>query len=173
MDLEAFQTSVLPLKSKLFRFALRILGNADEAKDVVQEVFTRVWAKGKAMEEVRNWEAWCMRVVHNLAIDRIRLNHRQHTVPLSDGLHIRHDTLSPHDRTELVESMRQVAEIMTTLPPKQQQVIHLRDVEGYSYKEICEVLDLDMSQVKVYLFRARNALREKLSRMNAYGLKGN
>ena len=111
-----------------------------------------------------------MRVVHNLSIDRIRLNNRQHALPLSEGLHIHHDTPSPHDRTELVESMKQIAEIMATLPQKQQQVIHLRDVEGYSYKEICEVLELDMSQVKVYLFRARNVLREKLTRMNAYGL---
>ncbi|MFO7258176.1 MAG: RNA polymerase sigma factor [Bacteroidota bacterium] len=170
MDLKAFQTTVLPLKSKLFRFALRMLGNADEAKDVVQEVFTRVWTKGRAMDEVRNWEAWCMRVVHNLSIDRIRLNNRQHSVPLSEGLNITQDIPSPHERTELVESMRQVAEIMATLPLKQQQVLHLRDVEGYSYKEICEVLELDMNQVKVYLFRARNAVREKLTRMNAYGL---
>ena len=170
MNLEAFQTSILPLKSKLFRFALRMLGNEDEAKDVVQEVFTRVWKKQEAMDEVRNWEAWCMRIAHNLSVDRIRLNNRHHAVPLSDGLNMLHDTLSPHDRTELAESMKQVAEIMATLPPKQRQVIHLRDVEGYSYKEICEVLGLDMSQVKVYLFRARNALREKLSRMNAYGL---
>ncbi|HEY8512832.1 MAG TPA: RNA polymerase sigma factor [Cyclobacteriaceae bacterium] len=170
MDLKAFQTNVLPLKSKLFRFALRMLGNSDEAKDVVQEVFTRVWTKGKAMEEVHNWEAWCMRVVHNLSIDRIRLNNRQHSVPLSEGLNIVNNAPSPHDRTELVESMRQVSEIMATLPLKQQQVLHLRDVEGYSYKEICDVLDLDMNQVKVYLFRARNALREKLIRMNAYGL---
>jgi RNA polymerase sigma-70 factor (ECF subfamily) len=172
MDLEAFQTTVLPLKSKLYRFAFRMLGNADEAKDVVQEVFTRVWKRGNAMDEVRNWEAWCMRVAHNLSVDRIRLNNRQHAVPLSDGLEMLHDNLSPHDRAELVESMRQVAEIMATLPPKQQQIIYLRDVEGYSYKEICDVLGLEMNQVKVYLFRARNALKEKLTRMNAYGLKG-
>ena len=47
MDHDAFQTNVLPLKSKLFRFALRILGDPDEAKDVVQEVFARVWAREK------------------------------------------------------------------------------------------------------------------------------
>ncbi|HEX7014952.1 MAG TPA: RNA polymerase sigma factor [Cyclobacteriaceae bacterium] len=172
MDLEAFQTSVLPLKSKLFRFAFRILGNSDEAKDVVQEVFVRVWKQGRAMDEIHNWEAWCMRVAHNLSVDRLRLNNRHRSVPLSDHPEILNDTPSPHYRTELAESMKQVAEIMETLPPKQQQIIHLRDVEGYSYKEICEVLELDMSQVKVYLFRARNALREKLTRINAYGLKG-
>jgi RNA polymerase sigma-70 factor (ECF subfamily) len=46
----------------------------------------------------------------------------------------------------------------------------LRDIEGYSYNEICEILELDMSQVKVNLFRARNFVRERLVKMNAYGL---
>jgi RNA polymerase sigma-70 factor (ECF subfamily) len=59
---------------------------------------------------------------------------------------------------------------MTALPEKQRQVMHLRDVEGYSYNEICDILELDMSQVKVNLFRARNAVREKLIKLNAYGL---
>ena len=48
--------------------------------------------------------------------------------------------------------------------------MHLRDVEGYSYKEICDILELDMSQVKISLFRARNVVREKLLKINAYGL---
>ena len=49
-------------------------------------------------------------------------------------------------------------------------MIHLRDIEGYSYNEICEILENDMNQVKVNLFRARNAVREKLTKINAYGL---
>jgi RNA polymerase sigma-70 factor (ECF subfamily) len=59
---------------------------------------------------------------------------------------------------------------MAALPDKQRQVMHLRDVEGYSYNEICDILDIDMNQVKVNLFRARNAVREKLTKANAYGL---
>lgn len=170
MDLEAFQNRVLPLKSKLFRFSMRLLGNEDEAKDIVQEVFTRVW-KGKAeMENVRNWEAWCMRIARNLSLDRIRLNHRQSTGLMNEGFDVLQDAPSPHERAELRESMQQVAKIIASLPSKQRQVIHLRDVEGYSYGEICEILELDMNQVKVNLFRARNALREKLIKINAYGL---
>ncbi|HCW09182.1 MAG TPA: RNA polymerase sigma factor, partial [Cytophagales bacterium] len=61
-------------------------------------------------------------------------------------------------------------ELMTSLPDKQRQVMHLRDIEGYSYNEISEILELDMNQVKVNLFRARNAVREKLLKLNAYGL---
>ena len=66
--------------------------------------------------------------------------------------------------------MKRIDELMTQLPDKQRQVMHLRDIEGHSYNEICEILELDMSQVKVNLFRARNAVREKLIKLNAYGL---
>lgn len=170
MDLEAFQHRVLPLKSKLFRFAMRLLGNDDEAKDIVQEVFARVWKSRLEMENIRNWDAWCMRIARNLSLDRIRENHRQSTGLMNDGFDVLQEAPSPHDRTELRENMQQVEKIIASLPSKQRQVIHLRDVEGFSYSEICEILDLDMNQVKVNLFRARNTLRERLIKINAYGL---
>jgi RNA polymerase sigma-70 factor (ECF subfamily) len=66
--------------------------------------------------------------------------------------------------------MQRVNELIEALPEKQRQVMHLRDIEGYSYNEICEILELDMSQVKVNLFRARNFVRERLLKLNAYGL---
>ncbi|MBY0435019.1 MAG: RNA polymerase sigma factor, partial [Cyclobacteriaceae bacterium] len=63
-----------------------------------------------------------------------------------------------------------IEDLMAVLPEKQRQVMHLRDIEGYSYQEIVEILEIDMSQVKVNLFRARNTVREKLQKINAYGL---
>jgi RNA polymerase sigma-70 factor (ECF subfamily) len=66
--------------------------------------------------------------------------------------------------------MQRITLFINSLPEKQRQVIHLRDVEGYSYNEICEILELDMNQVKVNLFRARSSVREKLIKINAYGL---
>ncbi len=87
-----------------------------------------------------------------------------------DGFDVRQDGLTPHEKTEIHESMEQVSQLIASLPEKQRQVIHLRDVEGYSYNEICDILELDMNQVKVNLFRARNAVREKLLKINAYGL---
>lgn len=170
MDLEGFHSRVLPLKSKLFRFSMRLLGDEDEAKDVVQEVFARVWKGRAGMVNIQNWEAWCMRIARNLSLDRIRLNHRQSTRLMHEGLNVRYESPSPLEKAELQESMQQVAKMIASLPPKQRQVVHLRDVEGYSYAEICEILELDMNQVKVNLFRARNALREQLTKINAYGL---
>lgn len=170
MNLESFQNRVLPAKNKLFRFALRFLGSEEEAKDVVQEVFIKVWNGREQMQEVQNWEAWCMRITKNLSLDRIRSLNRKQTQPIEDSFDVRHEALTPHESTEMRESMNRINQLIETLPEKQRQVIHLRDVEGYSYNEICEILELDMNQVKVNLFRARNTVREKLVKMNAYGL---
>jgi RNA polymerase sigma-70 factor (ECF subfamily) len=170
MNLEAFQTRVLPAKNKLFRFALRMLGNDDEAKDVVQEVFIRVWNGREQMHEIQNMEAWCMRITKNLSLDRLRAIQRKATQPLETSYNVQHTDSTPDVKTELGESMQQVSQLIAALPEKQRQVIHLRDVEGYTYNEICEILELDMNQVKVNLFRARNAVREKLMKINAYGL---
>jgi RNA polymerase sigma-70 factor (ECF subfamily) len=162
MNLEAFQNRVLPVKNKLYRFALRFLNNEEEAKDVVQEVFIRVWNGREQMDEVQNWEAWCMRITRNLSLDRIRSMTRKQTQPIETSYNIRLDELTPHETTEARESMQRITQLIAGLPEKQRQVIHLRDVEGYSY-----------NQVKVNLFRARNAVREKLMKINAYGIEKN
>jgi RNA polymerase sigma factor (sigma-70 family) len=170
MNLEAFQNRVLPSKNKLFRFAFKFLGNEEEAKDVVQEVLIRVWNGREQMDEVQNWEAWCMRITRNLSLDRIRSLTRKQTQPIEESFHVQSASLTPHESTEIDESMKRISELISSLPEKQRQVIHLRDVEGYSYNEICDIMEIDMSQVKVNLFRARNSVREKLVKINAYGL---
>jgi RNA polymerase sigma factor (sigma-70 family) len=170
MDLEAFQTRVLSAKNKLFRFAFSFLSNEEEAKDVVQDVLIRVWNSRDRMEQVQNWEAWCMQITRNLSLDRIRSNNRKRTQPIEDSFHVRQEALTPHESAEAQESMQRITQLIAALPEKQRQVMHLRDVEGYSYNEICDILELDMNQVKVNLFRARNAVREKLMKINAYGL---
>jgi RNA polymerase sigma factor (sigma-70 family) len=170
MNLEAFQNQVLPVKNKLFRFALKFLGNEDEAKDIVQEVFIRVWNGREQMEQVQNWEAWCMRITRNLSLDRIRSLTRKQTQPIEENFDVHQEAMTPYESTEIQESMQKINQFIAALPEKQRQVIHLRDVEGYSYNEICDILELDMNQVKVNLFRARNAVREKLMKINAYGL---
>jgi len=170
MNLEMFETLVIPTKNKLYRFAFRLLGSSEEAQDVVQDVFIKLWNGRDQLAEVQNMEAWCMRITKNLSLDRIRARQRRSTDSINDAFEIRHDGLTPHERTEIHENMQQINQMIAALPEKQRQVIHLRDIEGYSYNEICEILELDMNQVKVNLFRARSAVREKLVKMNAYGL---
>jgi RNA polymerase sigma factor (sigma-70 family) len=170
MNIEAFETRILPVKNKLFRFALRFLNNEEEAKDVVQEVFIRVWNGREQMNQVQNWEAWCMRITKNLSLDRIRSMTRKQTQPIEETFDLSNDALTPAETTEADENMRHISQLIAGLPEKQRQIIHLRDIEGYSYNEICDIMEIDLNQVKVNLFRARNSVREQLTKINAYGL---
>lgn len=161
---------VFPVKNKLYRFAFRLLGDNEEAKDVVQEVMIKVWSGREQLDQVQNMEAWCMRITKNLSLDRLRQQQRRPTDSLEKGMHLTNHSLTPADEAELSEKMKRISQLMAELPDKQRQVMHLRDIEGYSYNEICDILEIDMSQVKVNLFRARNAVREKLLKLDAYGL---
>ena len=171
MSLEAFKIRVVPTKDKLFRFAFKILGDQEEAQDVVQEVFIKVWNKREDMERLDNKEAWCMRVTRNLALDRVKSSKRKLTDSLDQSFEMSMgEKETPYQTTELSDTMNKIGRYIASLPEKQKHIIQLRDVEGYSYKEICDILEIDINQVKVNLFRARKSVRENLLNENAYGL---
>lgn len=168
MNLEEFQKKVFPLKNKLFRFSYSYLKNQEDARDVVQELMMKVWMKKAEMKDVLNWEAWMMRMARNLSLDKLKSKNRQWSE--LDNLPLRSSGRTPEQITETNDTISIVQEIIKTLPVKQQQVIRLRDMEAYSYKEISDLLEIDINQVKVYLFRARKAVRAQIVKTDAYGL---
>ena len=170
MSLEAFKIRVLPVKDKLYRFALSFMKDEDDARDIVQEVLIKVWNKRDTMDQLENMEAWCMRVTRNTALDKLKSGHRKYTDPIADGFEISQGAETPYHTTEMSDTMKNIGDFIKALPEKQSQVIQLRDVEGYSYKEISDILDIDMNQVKVNLFRARKAVKENILNINAYGI---
>ena len=171
MSLEAFKTKVLPVKDKLYRFALKLVKSEPEAQDIVQEVLIKVWDKRNEMDEVENMEAWCMRVTRNLSLDKLKSKHASKTSGMEEDFEISQgEKVTPYRSTEMKDIMENIGNLISSLPDKQKQVIQLRDVEGFSYKEIGDIMEIDMNQVKVNLFRARKAVRENLLNINAYGL---
>ncbi len=118
MNLETFQNSVFPAKNKLFRFAFHLLGSSEEAKDVVQEVFIKVWNGRDQLDEIQNMEAWCMRITKNLSLDRLRQQKRQATDEIEKGFQIEHTDRSPLENTEINESMKRIGDLMAALPDK-------------------------------------------------------
>ncbi len=171
MSLEAFKTKVLPVKEKLYRFALKLVKSEPEAQDIVQEVLIKVWDKRNEMDEVENMEAWCMRVTRNLSLDKLKSKHASKTSGMEEDFEISQgEKVTPYRSTEMKDIMENIGNLISSLPDKQKQVIQLRDVEGFSYKEIGDIMEIDMNQVKVNLFRARKAVRENLLNINAYGL---
>ncbi|MEN0003265.1 MAG: RNA polymerase sigma factor [Bacteroidota bacterium] len=169
MDLNQFKSTVLPIKNKLYRFALRMLGDPAEAEDVVQEVLIKVWNQRADLTEVNNIEAWCMRLTKNKAIDKLRLKHRN-MQDLETVYDLQETSQSPYAKTAYSDTLKQIKQLMEELPEKQKQVMHLRDIEGMPYQEISDSLEMSMSNVKVNLFRARQNIRAKLLKTESYGL---
>jgi RNA polymerase sigma factor (sigma-70 family) len=159
MNHHDFKTKILPIKNRLFRFALGIVGQAAEAEDVVQEVFIKLWNNRHQMANISNVEAWCITATKNLSIDKLRSKH-QRMVPMAAGFDLHDNAATPYEVAVTHDVFDQVRNLMGRLPEKQRDIMQLRDIEGMSYQEIAEALNVPMDQVKVYLFRARKAVRE-------------
>ena len=169
MHLEYFKNDILPLKDKLFRYAFSILKERVESEDVVQEVFMRLWQKRNDLDQINNIEAWSMMMTRNLTLDKIKarkMNFKE--------LSLAEDSLildnGPDQLVEQTELLADIRKLIDGLSEKQKQVIILRDIEGYTYQEISEILGIDQNLVKVTLFRARENVRKKLLKTDRYGL---
>ena len=170
MDVAQYKDEILPMKNKLFRFALNIVRDEDLAKDVVQECLIKVWEKRNDLKLVHNLEAWCMQVTKNKALDKLRSKHVSRTDLFEVKLDTRKERDTPYVMTERGDVMGRIKSLIAQLPERQREVMQLRDIEGYTYKEIGETLEIDINLVKTNLFRARRKLKESLIKENAYGL---
>ena len=72
MTIKNFTQQIIPIKDRLYRFALRMVNNAAEAEDVVQEVLIKLWHKREELSEIHNLEAWSIRLTRNLSVDKLR-----------------------------------------------------------------------------------------------------
>ena len=153
----SFRNDILPLKDKLYRLALRITLNSAEAEDVVQDTMIRVWNKRDEWPQFESIEAYCLTIARNLAIDRSQKMEAQN-LQLTSEVREMPDTLTPYDRLAQNEQMQLVHRLVNELPERQRTIMQLRDVEGKSYKEIADILQITEEQVKVTLFRARQIM---------------
>lgn len=155
----------LPFKDKLYRYALNIVGNVHDAEDIMQELLIKIWNRREQYEHLENKEAWCMTVTRNMAIDKTRSK----KVKIDDidvFFNIKDKNPLVDLSLEQKERLNSVLKLVNELPDHQRQIIHLRDVEGYTYKEIAEITDNSLDFVKVSLHRARKSLKEALLKRN-------
>ncbi len=166
----SFRNDVLPLKDVLYRLALRITLKHEEAQDIVQDTLIKVWNKRDEWENIVSMEAYCLTVCRNLALDRQKLRANQNES--IDNIHLDapdqggnpYEKMQQKDRIELVRRM------VNALPEKQRSCIQLRDFEGKPYREIAEILGITEEQVKVNIFRGRQAIKKKYQVFEDYGL---
>ena len=158
----SFRNDVLPLKNQLFRLALRITLSREEAEDIVQDTMIKVWDKRYEWSNIDSIEAYSLRICRNLSLDRLKKRDNQNDSLEEEQLDTVHAS-TPQDRLIDQDRLRVVKEIVDSLPEKQRSCMQLRDFEGKQYKEIADILGITEEQVKVNIFRARQAGKTKIS----------
>ncbi len=152
MTAKEYNISVDVYSDNIFRFALKHLRNEMSAKDIVQETFTKVWVKHEeiSFEKIKSY---LFTTAYHSIIDWVKKEKRSGDFEKIDK------TLSS-EKTASFDLQEILTEALNKLPEIQKSVVLLRDYEGYNYAEIAEITNLNESQVKVYIFRARKALQE-------------
>jgi len=151
MTIKEYNKSVDLFSDAVFRFVLKNAKDEEVAKDVVQETYTKMWVKVDTVS-FEKAKSYIFTTAYHTLIDYFRKNKR-----IVDFENVNEVNYSHFD------NYSDIGEILTSaiekLPEKQRTVLMLRDYEGYSYKEIAEITDLNESQVKVYIYRARLFLK--------------
>ena len=157
----SFKNDILPLKDILFRLAVRITQNREDAEDIIQETLIRLWNETKK-QDIENVQSFAMTVCRNLSLD-YKAKKEHQSITFDEDSHDQIDVTSQPDRLiESKERFSYIQSLIDELPEKQRTAIQLRDIEGQSYKEIATVMEISESDVKVNIFRARQKLKERL-----------
>lgn len=167
MDAVSFKKMFLPCHRKLYGVALRLLENEDDARDVLQDAYLKLWDKRDALGFIDNPEAFCTTLVRNMCVDLLRspnyVRERRQVERLNENLPVAApDDAGRHDEVQAVQML------IDRLPVQQRQVVRLRDVQGYSYAEIERLTGLGASNVRVMLSRARKKIREEYLKLFDY-----
>lgn len=152
MTVAEYNLSVDDYADKLYRFILKNLRSEDEAKDIVQETYSRLWQKVSEVDSLKV-KSYLFTTAYHAMIDHLRKNRFK-----ADFKEVKQDSqVYNHSYSDLSEILN---EAVSMLPDVQRSVIMLRDYEGYSYDEISEITGLTESQVKVYIYRGRVFLKK-------------
>ncbi len=171
MDLHEFKIKVFPLKNKLFRLANQLLGDFEEAQDIVQEAFIKLWNRREKLDEYRSVEALAMVTTRNLCLDKIKAK----KYPTEKLENLKSDIPEPamETKTDFVDLSDKIKEIIRTLPEQMKTIIQLRDIEGYDFEEIAGILGMTENTIRVNLSRARRKVREIMINKKLYEFERN
>ena len=165
-DVNAFEGLVKEYEKNVYNLALRMTGDPEDAADMAQDAFIKAYNSLGSFRGDSKFSVWLYRIVSNLCLDFLRSRKRRPTVSLSaesdEGedmeFDIADESQSPETLLEQKLTREAVRRGLDSLPPEQRQILLLREIQGLSYEEIAQVLELETGTVKSRIFRARKRL---------------
>ncbi len=162
MDAECFKRKFLPFHAKLFRIAYILVESKEDAEDILQDVYFKLWTRREELEDIKTPEAFCVTLVKNACLDFMRSARQSgNTVDVSEADVLVAGT-TPERETEMQDEVRQVQKLINRLPENQRQVLRLRSMDDCTMAEIEQITGLTAVNIRVLLTRARKTLREQI-----------
>jgi len=160
IDTKEYNRAVSEYTRNIFRYVFKSLRDEEATNDIVQDCFLKLWKEKEKIDHLKI-KYWLFATAHNAMIDYLKKSSK--TVSIDSILFNEPQTSqnSDFDVKEILEKS------LDTLPTIQKTIILLRDLEGYNYKEIGDILSLSEAQVKVYLFRARLKIKNLIKHLHA------
>ena len=165
-EVNAFEDLVAAYEKNVYNLALRMTGNAQDAEDMAQEAFIKAYNSLPHFRGDSKFSVWLYRIVSNVCLDFLRRQNRRLASSLSlendDGEDVQLDIPDESQSPELLLERRLTQEAvqrgLQSLSQEQRQILLLREIQGLSYEEIAQTLDLEEGTVKSRIFRARKKL---------------
>lgn len=160
MTAREFTDTYLPLSESLYRVAYRLLGTQEDAEDAVQDLYLKLWAGKENLDAVYNPKAYCISLLRNLCIDRLR-REKAHRVEdgIEESLSTRDDT---YKMTEQKERLEEVARLSLKLSPNQKMILRMRIFEDLSYDEMAKRTGMSKLTMRVLLSQAKSKIKRNI-----------
>jgi RNA polymerase sigma-70 factor (ECF subfamily) len=162
---KAYWTLVERYQNRAYWAAYNFVRNREDAQDIVQEAFVRVYKNIQRFHLDKTFETWLYRIVVNLAIDALRKRKIQKNQSVEELPEVESTESADHS-LEREESSQQIYKVLDQLPEKYRQILTLRDLEGLSSKQISEILGYNHATIRWYLHIARKMFKAHWVRLH-------
>ena len=158
MDKDRFKAEILPLRGKLLGYAAHILGSTEDAEDIVQEVFLKLWFMREELSRYNSVPALSYMIARNLSLNHIKATHIRRKK--SPEIPVAAEGRLPDTELQHRENLRNVMAIIDKLPGLQQATIRMRHLEGMEIEQIAQLTGTTPEAVRMNLSRARKHIKE-------------
>ena len=178
MDAQTFAGLIARAGDKAYNFAYRLAGNEPDARDLVQEAFSRALEHSGAYDETRPFDSWLLRILHNVFLDSMRRHSHSRTVSLDAPAPVEdaswsdllpEDEPSPTDELIRRESVDLLQKALARLPLTYRSAIALCDIEGLAYDEIAQIMAIPVGTVRSRIHQGRVLLRKTYEELEKSG----
>lgn len=173
-DSRAFEQLVVKYQNKIYALAYRYMGNEEDAYDMTQEAFIKAYRSLRSFKGKSSFSTWVYRVVTNVCLDELRRRKRRIiALPLDeplatkDGDEVEKEIMDPSPTADILYEQKELSQYiqnaLNQMKPDHKATVILRDVMGFTYEEIAQILNCNVGTVKSRLSRARRELQKKLN----------